>query len=110
VPPAAAPAALPATISRLAVVEVRPEPDRLRGRQRLWTTYATATGRWSSVNARRCRRARRESAGRPGATGAAVDETSGRPSPGSLFRPQEAEHMLIAGQNSLRIDMTLLAP
>ena len=84
VPPAAAPAALPATISRLAVDGGRArDPDRASGRQRRWSGRPTATrmGPWSSScpTHGRCRRSSRSLAGGSGLLGPVARRRNQRP-------------------------------
>jgi type IV pilus assembly protein PilQ len=113
VPPAAAPAALPATISRLAVMEGAPGTriELVADSALVWTTYRDADGALviELPNTRPLADVRAENppAGLVSSVAVAVDETSGRPLTRLTVQTrQEAEHTLIAGQNSLRIEMT----
>jgi len=113
VPPAAAPAALPATISRLAVVEGAPGTriELVADSALVWTTYRDADGALviELPNTRPLPAVQTENppSGLVSSVAVAVDETSGRPLTRlTVATRQEAEHMLVAGQNSLRIDMS----
>ncbi|MDQ1349574.1 MAG: type pilus assembly protein PilQ [Acidobacteriota bacterium] len=113
VPPAAAPAALPATISRLAVVEGAPGTriELVADSGLVWTTYRDADGALviELPNARPLAGVGAENppAGLVSSVDVAVDETSGRPLTRLTVQTrQEAEHTLVAGQNSLHIDLT----
>ncbi len=95
VPPAAAPAALPATISRLAVDGgCARNPDRARGRQRSGVDDLSRRGRGAGHRvaqyAAARRRARRESAGRPGVVGRRCGRRDQRPTPHPAHRPDPA--------------------
>ena len=113
VPPAAAPASLPATISRLAVMEGAPGTriDIVADSALVWTTYRDADGALviELPNSRPLAAVRAENppAGLVSSVAVAVDETSGRPLTRLTVQTrQEAEHTLVAGQNSLHIDLT----
>ena len=113
VPPAAAPASMPATISRLAVVEGAPGTriELTADSALVWTTYRDADGALviELPNARPAEAVRAENppAGLVSAVAVSVDETSGRPLTRLTVQTrQAAEHTLVAGQNSLRIDLT----
>ena len=113
VPPAAAPAALPATISRLAVVEGAPGTriELVADSGLVWTTYRDADGALvvELPNARPLAGVGTENppAGLVSSVDVAVDETSGRPLTRLTVQTrQEAEHTLVAGHNSLHIDLT----
>ncbi len=113
VPPAAAPASLPATISRLAVMEGAPGTriELVADSALVWTTYRDADGALviELPNSRPLAAVHAENppAGLVSAVAVAVDETSGRPLTRLTVRTrQEAEHTLVAGQNSLHIDLT----
>ena len=113
VPPAAAPAALPATISRLAVVEGAPGTriELVADSALVWTTYRDAAGALviELPNTRPLPAVQAENppSGLVSSVAVAVDETSGRPLTRLTVQTRgEAEHTLVAGQNSLRIDMS----
>lgn len=113
VPPAAAPAALPATISRLAVVEGAPGTriELVADSALVWTTYRDANGALviELPNARPLPAVQAENppSGLVSSVDVALDETSGRPLTRlTVLTRGEAEHTLVAGQNSLRIDMS----
>ena len=112
VPPAAAPASMPATISRLAVVEGAPGSriELVATGAIVWTSYRDANGALviELPNARPAAdvRAANPPVGLVSSVAIAVDETSGRPMTRLTVQTrQAAEHTLVAGQNSLRIDM-----
>ena len=112
VPPAAAPASLPATISRLAVMEGAPGTriELVADSALVWTTYRDAEGALviELPNARPLASVHAENppAGLVSSVAVAVDETSDRPLTRLTVRTrQEAEHTLVAGQNSLHIDL-----
>ena len=112
VPPAAAPAALPATISRLAVMEGAPGTriELVADSALVWTTYRDADGALviELPNSRPLDSVHAENppAGLVSAVNVAVDETSDRPLTRLTVRTrQEAEHTLVAGPNSLHIDL-----
>lgn len=113
VPPAAAPASMPATISRLAVVEGAPGTriELTADSALVWTTYRDADGALviELPNARPAAAVRTENppAGLVSSVAVSVDETSGRPLTRLTVQTrQAAEHTLVAGQNNLRIDLT----
>ncbi len=112
VPPAAAPASLPATISRLAVMEGAPGTriELVADTALVWTTYRDADGALviELPNARPLPAvvAERPAVGLVSAVEVAVDETSDRPLTRLTVRTrQEAEHTLAASQNSLHVDL-----
>ncbi|MEO7794368.1 MAG: AMIN domain-containing protein, partial [Thermoanaerobaculia bacterium] len=113
VPPAAAPAALPATISRLAIMEGAPGTriDIVADSALVWTTYRDADGALviELPNTRPLEgvHAEKPPAGLVSSVAVSVDETSGRPLTRLTVQTrQDAEHTLVAGQNSLHIDLT----
>lgn len=112
VPPAAAPASLPATISRLAVMEGAPGTriELVADSALVWTTYRDSEGALviELPNARPLASVHAENptAGLVSSVAVAVDETSDRPLTRLTVRTrEEAEHTLVAGQNSLHIDL-----
>ena len=112
VPPAAAPASLPATISRLAVMEGAPGTriELVADTALVWTTYRDADGALviELPNTRPLPTVQAESpaAGLVASVAVAVDESSDRPLTRLTVRTrQEAEHTLVAAQNSLHIDL-----
>ncbi len=113
VPPAAAPASTPATISRLAVVEGAPGTriELTADSSLVWNSYRDADGALviELPNARPAAevRAQNPPTGLVSSVAVSVDETGGRPLTRlTVLTRQEAEHTLVAGQNSLLIDMT----
>lgn len=112
VPPAAAPASLPATISRLAVMEGAPGTriELVADSALVWTTYRDADGALvvELPNARPLPSVHAESvpAGLVSSVGIAVDESSDRPLTRlTIATRQDAEHTLMASQNSLHVDL-----
>jgi type IV pilus assembly protein PilQ len=113
VPPVAATASMPATISRLDVVEGAPGTriELTADSALVWTTYRDADGALviELPNARPMGDLRTENppAGLVSSVAVAVDETSGRPLTRlTVLTRQETEHTLVAGHNSLHIDLT----
>ncbi len=112
VPPAAAPASLPATISRLAVMEGAPGTriELVADSALVWTTYRDADGalviELPNTRPLATVHAANPPAGLVSSVAVAVDETSDRPLTRLTVRTrQEAEHTLVAGPNSLHIDL-----
>ncbi len=112
VPPAAAPASLPATISRLAVMEGAPGTriELVADSALVWTTYRDADGalviELPNTRPLESVHAANPPAGLVSSVAVAVDETSDRPLTRLTVRTrQEAEHTLVAGPNSLHIDL-----
>ncbi|MEO8274650.1 MAG: type IV pilus secretin PilQ [Thermoanaerobaculia bacterium] len=113
VPPATAPASLPATISRLAVVEGAPGTriELSADSALVWTTYRDADGALviELPNTRPATNVHAENppAGLVSSVAVAVDESGGRPLTRlTVLTRQDAEHALIAGVNSLRVELT----
>ncbi|MEO8198471.1 MAG: type IV pilus secretin PilQ [Thermoanaerobaculia bacterium] len=112
VPPAAAPASLPATISRLAVMESAPGTriELVADSALVWTTYRDADGalviELPNTRPLETVHAANPSAGLVSSVAVAVDETSDRPLTRLTVRTrQDAEHTLVAGPHGLRIDL-----
>ena len=112
VPPAAAPASMPATISRLAVVEGAPGTriELAADSALVWSSYRDADGALviELPNARPATgvKAENPASGLVSSVDVAVDETAGRPLTRLTVRTrQEAEHTLLAAHNGLSIEM-----